>query len=76
MKVRLIGSSSITSKKDGKPWTVLAIAYQDPYWNGLKCENKVVAPHMINCDLVPDKVYNVEFNPNGALVNIERVTSN
>lgn len=76
MKVRLIGSSQITSKKDGKPWTVLAIAYQDPFWTGLKCENKVVAPHMINCDLIPDKVYNVDFGPTGALVAIERVTSN
>lgn len=76
MKVRLLGSSNITSKKDGKPWTVLCIGYPDPYWNGLKCENKVVAPHLIQCDLTPDKVYNVEFNPNGALISIERATNN
>lgn len=69
MKVSLIGFSRFQSKK-GSECLIIGIAYSDPRWNGLRCDQKFVAPALVNCQLVPGSDYELSLDLSGTIIGI------
>lgn len=74
MKATLVGFRSGTTKKDGKPYLTVALMYKDISANG----GAWVAERFLDPSMLPmckaGEVYNIDFDPNGRLIDFELVT--
>lgn len=66
MKIFVLGKTSFTSKKTGKPCYVLAIGYRDEFWTGFRCIDKFVSAAVYDAAAVNTE-YTAFFDMKGNL---------